>query len=494
MNIATSFEQDMERSLRLYRWHQRAAGAVFWAPTLFLFLLSEFGLSSALLLQVVYYAAVVVFEVPSGWMSDSIGRAVVLRLVAVSWTLAHGLFLFGTGLVTVICAQILLAVGYALLSGTDVMLHFDLLESLGRESEYTKAEATSRQQLLIASAVTAVVGGTLGMVDLRLPFAAALAVAIAQGAIARQMVEPPRTGPGGGFVTDVVSTLRFVRQPVLGWLVLYVGGQIVVVHLAAEFAAPYLALVLDSDLSDPGWSALLAGILAAVVALVAAGVVRLVEPAVGWLGLGLTLIVLAAVPVVIVGLMAVTVSVWVLPLLSLRRVQGAANAVLLPAVVGTRIDQHHRATFLSLTSLFGRLSYVAVLVLLGAGGKGDLDKTLVIAGSVAALCFVVVLLAQRLAPNFPASLEHTHQHVHPPILHDHPHTHDDQHHDSHTHRAHTHDSPADGSLDSECLDHESGQSSGVPGHPRRHSHLHQHQRLGHSHEHTGDSHHGHTHS
>ena len=39
--------------------------------------------------------AVVVIEVPSGWMSDRLGRVFTVRVAALSWVVAHVLFIGG---------------------------------------------------------------------------------------------------------------------------------------------------------------------------------------------------------------------------------------------------------------------------------------------------------------------------------------------------------------------------------------------------------------
>ena len=64
----------LEANLRAYAVHQRAVGALFWLPTVFLYLIDEVGLTGALQLGALYYFTVVVLEVPSGWFSDRVGR------------------------------------------------------------------------------------------------------------------------------------------------------------------------------------------------------------------------------------------------------------------------------------------------------------------------------------------------------------------------------------------------------------------------------------
>ncbi len=209
----------LERNLRLYGWHQALAGTLFWMPTVVLFLTEQVGLTTALAVQSAYYFAVVVLELPSGWLSDRLGRVIALRIVALTWIAAHVLFAWSPGSAGLIVAQVLLAAGYAFLSGTDVTFHYDTLEALGREDEFEEREAAARQHLLLVTASSALVGGALGTIDLRLPFLASAAFAAVQGATTLRMTEPGATGAGPA-PDEVTSRTVFGylrRLPCSGW-------------------------------------------------------------------------------------------------------------------------------------------------------------------------------------------------------------------------------------------------------------------------------------
>ncbi|MGI9613662.1 MAG: MFS transporter [Acidimicrobiales bacterium] len=470
----------LSSSLEWYRRHQLLAGALFWLPTTFLYLVEQYGLTTALRVQAIYYAAVVVFEVPSGWLSDRLGRVLTMRLVAIWWLVAHLLFVVspGTvGLAGVIAAQVFLAAGYAFLSGTDVMLHFDTLEALGRSEEFEAREARSRRGLLSVTAVTAATGGAIGLIDLRLPFALSLAAAALQLAVAWKLVEPSRSTaieiadrPDRRVAAgqDVLAALHRLGERPLAWLGLYVVAHVVTVHLAADLTGPYLAEVLGVGLADPGRAALATGFTAAAVALVGAIVVPAVPVLARRIGLAATLIGAALIPTGLLVTMAVTSAVWLVPLLALRGVQGAATSVLIPAVIGGHVEQERRATVLSLNSLGGRLMYGgALLVLASAGGEGLRSRLSMAAVLAVSLLSAVIVSYLPLARGL-IRLDHDHEHEHPAQTHDHLHAHvdgGDRHHD------HRHDPPFVGA----------------------HRHAHKHKAMRHRHRHTADSHHRHEH-
>ncbi len=371
----------LEGNLRRYQLIVGSTSALFWIPTGFLFFIDEFGLGAALRLGAIYYLAVVVFEVPSGWFSDRIGRVPTLRFVALFWMGAFCALGLAEHFAVAALGQVLMAIGYAFLSGTDVTFHFDSLEALGHESEFERREALIRRNGMLVRAVSVIAGGAMGMVSLRLPYAAGFVAAAFLGVVTLGLKEPPRHAERGSFGADLSAVVRLFRIRLLGWILVYVVSEIILQHLASEFAGPYLAEVLGEELTDVDRAPLLTGVLAAAVALIGAIFVRSAPGLRDRLGLVGALTAVALLPTVTVTTMALFTSGWVVGLLSLRNVQIGIAGVLIPAAVGQRVAQHQRATFLSFTSLGGRLAYGAVLLSLSstAGFAGTLEWAAVIA-------------------------------------------------------------------------------------------------------------------
>lgn len=72
-----------ERNLKLYPWYAALLHAHFWFPVFFLYFNSKFSLAEVLRLEAIYYAAIVLFEVPSGYFSDVVGRRATLLIANV---------------------------------------------------------------------------------------------------------------------------------------------------------------------------------------------------------------------------------------------------------------------------------------------------------------------------------------------------------------------------------------------------------------------------
>ena len=78
-------QAELERNLKLYPWYSMALESLFWAPVFILLFASKFSISEVLLLESVYYIAVVILEVPSGYVSDRMGRRPTLMELLLCW-------------------------------------------------------------------------------------------------------------------------------------------------------------------------------------------------------------------------------------------------------------------------------------------------------------------------------------------------------------------------------------------------------------------------
>ncbi|MCZ6782012.1 MAG: hypothetical protein O7G30_01760 [Proteobacteria bacterium] len=365
----------LERNLALYQWYLPLSRAYFWAPIFFLYFIARFPIDRVLQLESIYYLSVVLLELPSGYLSDRVGRAVTLRLSALGFLVSFILFLSaGDSFALFAAAQAALAFGYASRSGTDESFHFDSLQALGREQEFAAREARlARNGYLVASA-TAIVGGAAGVWDLRLSYLFSALFAIVLLGVTLRMKEPPREASGwadDGLRAQIGQCLRLLGRPTLAWLFAFVVLQITLEHVPYEFAQPYVAAVLDEPVRNTRTTPLATGLLTAsfafVAAFAAAQSVRLRDR----FGVGRTLLGMTAFQTLLIGVMAAVVHPLVLALLLLRSSYSAVSNVIVHAAVTPRVPQAQRATYLSIHSLAGRLGYAAVLFALsGLGGVG----------------------------------------------------------------------------------------------------------------------------
>ncbi len=403
----------MERNLVLYGRHQVAARLLFAFPTAMLFLLERVELDIALRLTAVYFAAVVVLEVPSGWASDRFGRVPTLRIGATAWVASNIVFLIaGSSVAALAAAQILVALGWACLSGTDSSFHFDTLEALGRSDEFERREATASRNAFLATMAASLIGGALGLIDLRLPYVALLCAALMQWAIAWSMTEPAAAAPvspagehlaeSAGFeaarresaIAEFASTVRQLRRPELAWVFVFMTVQQPLEGLAFDLMPPWITELTDRPLDDAGSAPLLVGLLVAVISLVGAATAARAAQLRARLGTRGALTLLAAIETCIVVGMALVVSPWLLPLIALRSTQAAAGPVIVAAASAPLLERHQRATYLSLGSFSGRLAVAASLVVISAADS--FDDVLTVAAWISLGCLATLIAATPL--------------------------------------------------------------------------------------------------
>ena len=207
----------------------------------FLYFNQHMPIEQVLRLEAIYYVAVVILEVPSGYLSDTLGRRLTLLISAVSAIFAYALFFWGGSFGIFVLAQIGLAASMAFRSGTDTSFHYDLLKCLGREDAYPQREARITRNVFIASAGAALLGGAVSIFALRVAYGLSLLAACVAFALVLLFAEPDREasaasgGQASGFFLQIRACLAYLSQPVLGWLMLFSVFMTVVNHIPYEF-------------------------------------------------------------------------------------------------------------------------------------------------------------------------------------------------------------------------------------------------------------------
>jgi len=120
----------LNRNIALYRWSRFLRSLIFWQAVWFLYFQDVLSAAEAILLYAVYDVAVTALEVPSGYMSDRLGRRKTLILSAFAAFGGAVLLAIGDSFMTFAMGQILIGTGGALASGTDeAMLYESLVQS-----------------------------------------------------------------------------------------------------------------------------------------------------------------------------------------------------------------------------------------------------------------------------------------------------------------------------------------------------------------------------
>lgn len=141
------------------------------APVIIPFYRSN-GLTATQILtvQAVFSASMLIFEVPSGYLSDCWGRKKTLFLGGLSIVSGFALYSFSSTVASFFAAEILLGFGFSMCSGTESALLYDTLSQAGRKEEYRKIESRAEFATRIGAAISSIAGGLLAGLGVRIPF------------------------------------------------------------------------------------------------------------------------------------------------------------------------------------------------------------------------------------------------------------------------------------------------------------------------------------
>ncbi len=111
------------------------------------------------LLQAIFSFSVVLFEIPTGYIGDRLGRKRTILLAAainVAGWIVYSSFRFFWGFVA---GEVVLGLSLAFLSGTDSAVVFESLKALGRKDEYSKIEGRIKGFFHLGAGISSIIGG-----------------------------------------------------------------------------------------------------------------------------------------------------------------------------------------------------------------------------------------------------------------------------------------------------------------------------------------------
>ncbi len=128
------------------------------------------GMHEIFILKSIYSIAIVIMEIPSGYMADVWGRKKTLLLGSILGATGFLFYSFSFGLLSFIIAEIILGIGHSFISGADSALLYDSLKASGKKSSYLKLEGQITSIGNFAEAFAGIAGGFLATISLRAPF------------------------------------------------------------------------------------------------------------------------------------------------------------------------------------------------------------------------------------------------------------------------------------------------------------------------------------
>jgi predicted MFS family arabinose efflux permease len=329
------------------------------APVLILYYTVN-GLNSTQIftIQAAFHLAVLLLEVPSGYLADVVGRKKTLVFGAFFFPLGLAVYTAGHSFAVFVLAECILAVSVSMRSGCDSAMLFDSLRQQEREGEYKRYEGRCALFARTGTAVSSVAGGLLAAVFLRLPFLVNIASALFMPPIAIALAEPEREKRHSHEpLRDILRICRFCLQEHHIRPVVLFAGLIMACNLTGIWA--YFLLYHGLGIGI-GWF----GILFAVFQLAGAlggGWAHDFSERFG-VRASLFLALLSPLFFIILGLFP---SVWLLPLIPANALLWNLAYPVLLERLNLAVGSDVRATVLSLAAMAGSVMFIFVSPLFG---------------------------------------------------------------------------------------------------------------------------------
>ena len=311
-----------------------------------------------LLVQAIFSAASVSFEVPSGYLADVLGRRRALLLGSVGMATGMAAYGLASRFWLFAGAEVVLAFGYSLFSGTESALIFDTLKAEGRETEYTRIEGKAEAWTRVGTAAAAVAGGLLAVVWLRLPFVANTGTALVMFAIVLTLVEPPRpTLAGRASVRQILQISRESLADARLLPVMVLSSGIFVTGITGIWG--YFLRLTNHGITVASYGVYFAAFQGATAAGAASA-----TPLARVFGSRGSYALLAVIPTVLV-VFAFTSAPWPVLLTPLAAATWGFSTPLLLNLLNRHITSERRATVLSVSAMLGRVLFVVISPLFG---------------------------------------------------------------------------------------------------------------------------------
>jgi len=142
----------------------------FFVPVLALFYIaSQVPIEQFAIIMSIFALVILVLEIPSGVLSDLLGKKRTLLLSRLSYIVEIVILAFFNSFWPFLIAKIISGVGVSLSSGTTSGILYDTLKKLGREKENKKVYGSVMSVQSIAMAIVFVIGAFLFSIDPKLP-------------------------------------------------------------------------------------------------------------------------------------------------------------------------------------------------------------------------------------------------------------------------------------------------------------------------------------
>lgn len=183
---------------------------MFWSPAWLLFFLDHITLTQVGILMAISMATRILTEIPSGALSDLIGKKPTLIISFLLTGIGEFFIVTYPQFYPLILSHIVINTGYSFYSGTMDAYLYDTLLGEGRDKEYSKVLSRSNAVNYIAFSISAVIGGFIYMISPQGPWLATSGAKLTAALLALKLKEP-------NVDTETFSLRNFLIQTRLGF-------------------------------------------------------------------------------------------------------------------------------------------------------------------------------------------------------------------------------------------------------------------------------------
>jgi MFS family permease len=383
-------EADLRLNIKRLRQFSIVFYLIFFTPVFIIYLKDKFSISEAIILQMAYVIASVIFEVPTGIFADKFGKK--LSIVVGAGLMSVIIFLFGV--VDNFWAFALLeasgGVAISFLSGSNSALLYETLKQLKQEDKFKKINGQINQYTLISIAVANIIGGFIAKIGVQYTFKATAITAFLGMLIATQLKEPYlKKAKEKSYIKEAFKELilrdRELRFVLVISLIIYLFNQVLF-----NIYQPYF-LVSGIDIAYFG--VIFASF--QIVAAFGSKYAYLFEQKIGFIK---GLWVLLAIVIVSIFLLGNIVAIYSFVFIYLQQIVRGIRPVLVSDFINKRVSSEYRATILSLQSLIASIAYVPLMSLLSfLSGHYKIAQTINIMGLVAVIFTIIAVIGSLIS-------------------------------------------------------------------------------------------------
>ncbi|QTA78777.1 Major facilitator superfamily transporter [Desulfonema limicola] len=360
--------------IRIIRWF------LLFMPVIVLFF-KENGLtmSEVLLIQSIFSIGVIVFEIPSGYFGDIIGRKASIAVGSVLSFIGFLIYSLSNGFWGFLSAELILGFGVSFISGSDSALLYDTLAAIGMEGDYLKIESRMISIGNFSEGVAGIIGGFLATITLRTPLLIETIIIFFAIPLSITLYEPERIKPDntdGNFKT-ILKIFRYAicEHQELKLVIIYSGFLGSSTLTMVWFIQPYFGLSgLPLSLFGLVWAVLQFSV--GIFTLYA----KKLEKKLGRFRVLILLCILSFTGYTIVGLFQ---SLWAVPFILIFYFVRGIGVPLLREYINSLITSDIRATILSINSMAVRIVFAIAGPVIGClNDQLSLPDALLMAGFI----------------------------------------------------------------------------------------------------------------